>query len=632
MTGGSTSRWLALLGLPVLVYAEVFLRRTLEHADRHLYSFLDYYYGPALPTVFGAYPWWKLLLPIREFTGAWSGAIIITHLVELRIGVPNTWYLFNALLVVVSFGTSWMVFRSIAFSYTFAICMGFGTHFVHTYALSGGMASPLIACGFEILLACTYRFVVSARHGRWWAAAFGASLLMTVLSYEGWLDLSVFMCAAALLFAMVAFHHRAVTSGRRLAAVGATVAVVTIAYMIVKTRLGYGQTNGSESDIVFNYRQWSPLIEDVASNIVTHLYMSVTNFLPPMLTSSTALYEIGGDGLVALQRGYHPAVSYLVPMHYLFLWRYAAGALALGLGLLCVRLVVRVWRRPSRDAMVVIAGLLMMWLAGSTHALVKIRPMKVAPVMSYHVLVGVIGAALLVAYGILIIWRDWRRAMLRVSATAFVWGVVFYGALARPAMLSHLVAQAGLGEGLYPDPMRDLLERLGRTVETPRGMTRYALARRTPALDALLETLRMRPLMANLPGLPVSAPDLTTWAAGRGVTVARADDGYVIEGNAAGGYQLSSPRIPVPPRHRLLVRANGTLERGQVCLGILNEQQRWLLSPRAGVPELSTDTGDNKTISLVFSTCSGPDDSDAPRFRVTSVSYATLMGPDDAAR
>jgi hypothetical protein len=621
-------RWAGLAGLPVLVVAEIFLRRNLEHADKYLYSFLDYFYKSELPAIF-ARPWWRLLLPIRELTGAWSVSIVITHLVELRVGVPNTWYLFNALLVVVSFTSAWLVFESLAFAYTFAICMGFGTHFFHTYAVTGGMASPLIACAFEVALMCACRFVVAERRARWWGAAFGASLLWAAVSYEGWLDLAAFGCVATALFAVLAWHQGAAERARRLFGVCVAVTVTAMIYVFIKTRIGYGQNLGSESDVIFNYRQWSPFLEDLASNVVTHLYMSVTNFLPPMLTSSTALYEIGPENLVALQYGYHQPYSYLVAMHYLFLWRYAAGALALGLAWLCVKLIARAWKQPSRDAIVGIAGLLMMWLAGSTHALVKIRPMKVAPIMTYHVLVGVIGAAVLISYGALMIWRDWRSVKIRVAATACLWGVLFYGALARPLMLSHLAAQTGLGAGLYPDPMASLLQMAGQARGIPGGGRPYQLVRRLPGMS---DEAVLPPLVSDRPALPIAAPDLSTWARGRNVGVTRVEDGWVVTGNEEGGYQVTSPVIPVPPHRRLVVHAQGTVYRGKVCLGVLDKNLLWLLAPTPGVSELSADTGNNGAVTLVISTCAPEGNFVPAKFIVRSVSYAILMNSEEERR
>src|ERR1041385_3182446 len=108
MTAPMRRRLQGWLGLPLLVYADYFLRSTLEHADKFLYSFLPYFYPIGEKLIFSAAtPWWRLLLPIKEFTGAWAGALVLTHLLEMQIGVANTWYLLTVLLVVASFVTAW---------------------------------------------------------------------------------------------------------------------------------------------------------------------------------------------------------------------------------------------------------------------------------------------------------------------------------------------------------------------------------------------------------------------------------------------------------------------------------------------------------------------------------------------
>jgi hypothetical protein len=135
---------------------------------------------------------------------------------------------------------------------------------------------------------------------------------------------------------------------------------------------------------------------------------------------------------------------------------------------------------------------------------------------------------------------------------------------------------------------------------------------------------------AGLPALPMKAPDLSLWARMKGVSVAQTPDGHAVTGNAAGGYQLVSPSVPVPAHHRLLARANGTLDRGKVCLGILDKRQQWLVAPQLGVQELAADTGGNDAVSFVFSTCAPEGDVVAPEFHVTSVSFAIVMNAEDA--
>ena len=630
----------AVSGLTGLALLDMFLRRSLEHADKFLYAFIPYFYPEAEKELFhGSYPLWKLFLPIPSLSGAWSASLVVTHLTEMRIGVAPTWYLFNVLLLVGSFVIAWVAFESLAFAFTFAICMAFGTHFYHTYTITGGMASPLIAIALELLLLCSYKLIVSDRHRGVWTAAFAVSLVASALSYEGWLDLAAFVVVAAPLVAVLLWQSRPVAAKRTLAVAAAT-ASVAIAYVLIKTRYGYGQVNGSESDVVFQYPIWAPAIEDVASNVVTHFYTALTNFLPPTFLSSTALFTLGADRLVALQYGYHAEYSYLVPMHYLFLWRYAAGAAMAVAAYIFLRLCIRSWREPTANRIVVIVCLAMMFMAGSTHALIKIRPMKTTPVLGYHVLVGVMGAAILIAWGVMLVWQHWRSTPARVAVTACVWGVIFYGALTRPIMLNHMASQVGL-PGLYPNPMNSLRAMLGLSESTVGDLSGYRLMKysappASPAAPSIATAPPPPPAPEASPtlgeaaaalALPTMTLDVINWDRMTGVKVTRGASDFLVEGNSAGGYQLMSPPIPVPPMKRVLAKANGRVEHGRICFGALDSsQQKWLHSPSAPESEIYFDTGAFNTVRLVFTTCA--DSPASPVFHVRTVTMGLLESLD----
>jgi hypothetical protein len=631
----------AAVGLTALALLDVFLRRTLEHSDKFLYAFIPYFYPEAEKVLFhGSYPVWKLLLPIPSMSGAWSASLIITHVVEMRIGVAPTWYLFNVLLLVGSFAAAWMAFESLAFAFTFAIAMAFGTHFYHTYTISGGMASPLIALALECLMLCSYKVIVADRHRRWWIAGFAASLVAAALSYEGWLDFVAFAVVGSLILAVLLARRNPVAVRRMLGVTGAIVAVAVI-YVLIKTRFGYGQVQGSESDVVFQYPYWAPAIEDVASNVLTHLYIALTNFLPPVFLSSSALFSLGADRLVALQYGYHADYSYLVPMHYLFLWRYAAGAAAVITAYVFVTLCVRVRREPTANRIAALVGVAMMIMAGSTHTLIKIRPMKTTPVLGYHVLVGVTGAAILIAWGVMVLWRNRRvGAASKVAVTACVWGVIFYGSLARPIMLNHMAAEVGL-PGLYPNPMNSLRVMLGLPESTVGDLSGYRLMKYSPpapsstpapstvadaAPPPLPRTAAASPTLGEAAGvtaLPTRMMDVINWDRLNGVKVTRGASDYLVESNSSGGYQLMSPPITVPPMKRVLGKASGRVERGRICFGVLDgSQQTWLHAPSAPESEIFFDTGAFTAVRLVFTTCA---DSPAPPvFHVSAVTLGVL--------
>jgi hypothetical protein len=360
--------------------------------------------------------------------------------------------------------------------------------------------------------------------------------------------------------------------------------------------------------------------------------MAVTNFLPPIFLSSTALFELGADRLADFQQGYHEPYAYLAPLHFLFLWRYAGGAVALATVYLFVRLVVRTWREPTPDRIAMLVFMVMLLMAGSTHALVKIRPMKTVLTMGYHVLVGVMGAALLIAYGVMAIWREWRGIGPRVAATACIWGVVFYGALARPAMLSHLNSQTGV-PGVYPDPLNALREMLGVHPGPTGDLNGYRLVKYgTPGPSTSPQAAPVAPVSSPptpktfngiIGTLPNVAPPLREWIPLPGVKATKDITGYMVEGNSAGGYQLLSPLISVPKGQQVVVQVAGTIERGYACLGALSgDQQKWLFSPSAPLAQFIFETGTYEAIRLVFDACrSGKE---PPRFHVESLTYAVV--------
>ncbi len=450
------------------------------------------------------------------------------------------------------------------------------------------------------------------------------------------------MWIAIPILAVLCWRSQLWTRFYRLAAVFGGVTAVALAYVLVKVQTGSSPGGGSEADIVFHYPFWAPAIEDVGSNVLTHLYMAVTNFLPPSLLSSTALFELGGDKLVELQNSYAAPYSYLVPMHYLFLWRYAAGAVAVVVGYFFVRVLARAWRQPTADRVAAITFLLMAIMAGSTHAFVKIRPMKTAPVLGYHVFVGVLGVSLLLSYGLMVAWRDWRSAAARIGATAAVWAVIFYSALARPIMLNHLAAEVGL-PGFYPNPMNAFRLLLGRPEDPTGDLAGFQLVRNLPKAAPEPAPAAPAPVAAPVPAapsspsrslgdstakLPESVIDLSVWDKLTDVKVTPEAGGYVVDGNASGGYQLMSPLMAVPASRLVLMRAAGTTERGRICLGVIDSaQQRWLHPPAVPESEFLFATGANRAVRVVFAAC--PGDSTAARFHLQSITYAILQ---DATR
>jgi hypothetical protein len=652
----------AVLGLAVLLAANYFLRHTLERSHTYIYSFFNYFYAAAEKQVFAAdYPRWKLFLPIPALSGTWTTTtLILTHLVEMRLTPPVTWEVYNLLLMIVSFVTSWVVFRSLVFGFTFVICMGFGTQLYHSYAVAGPMALCLLLIYYEVLLLCGLRVIQGAPRVAAWRAAFIVVVIVTAIAYEGWLDFLVFSwLAAALLFsASWRFGKKAWRPG--LAFSTTCLSLVGVAYLYIKTHAGFAQTHGSESDVVFNYPMLAPKIEDTISNVLTHFYVVVTNFLPPALVSSTAFYELGGDKLVELQRDrfgveYHAPFTYLVPMQYLFLWRFYAGASFVVFCYAVVRVLRRTFAGWSPDYLAAAIFLFMIATGGPTHDFVKARPMNSMPVLGYHVLVGVLGLSLLLSWLAMLAVTRLRHRWLGAATVAALWAVIFYSALTRPAMLSHQAAQVGLGEALYPDPKATLAAMFGVQSRPAGGAAIYQLMKHGPpsAAAAVPATAPSAPAPAATPApAPVPPPpapvhfgttlaplpnvlSLRRWTSFPGVTGAPINNGYRVSGNATPtGYQVISEPLAVLPHHRVLVRVAGTIEEGRVCFGALDEsQQHWLLPANGSQQEYTASTGNNTHLWLLFANCfTGKDPPVATRFVIESISYGILQNAEDHRR
>jgi hypothetical protein len=610
------------IGLVALLAANYFLRANLEEAPRYLYSFLERFYADKLPILFGQLPTWRLFVPMPELTGAWAASTLILVYVLERVLTPaGVWYLVNALTILVAFGTTYPLFRSAIFSFTFAICMGFGTQFYHAYAVTGGIASYLVASYNMLLLFATVQ-IIRGVSPRWaWYLAFAFSLFLNIVGYEGWLDVLVLVWVSAPFVYLGLRRMDRTADASRAARMTAILTVAGGLYVFVKVTWGYGQVQGSESDVIFNYDKLLLMSEDLISNIFTHTYLSLSNFLPPILVGGSSLYWFGADHLVGAQHGYHSGYEYLVPMHQVFFWRYYAGA---GFVLIVVALwhaVMRGWRRPSAWTLALIVFLLMILVPGSTHTMIKFRPMNAMPALTYHVTVGILGVSLLLSWLLTSACSRIRRRPLVIALVIAAWGVLFYDALARPPYLAYMAAQSGLGESLYPNPMRALVTRLGGTYTPPLGMAAYRL---TPFRGATGNT------RAALGDLPAPLPPPSEWVPSDYEWVTTIAGGVEVNGDATrSGYQIMSPPVGVRPNTRYIVRVKFDLLAGDVCGGILSgDQATWLVAPIAGNAEYAFDSGARDGIRVVLANCNAAEDGN-PRshFKLFGGSFGIISAP-----
>jgi len=189
------------------------------------------------------------------------------------------------------------------------------------------------------------------------------------------------------------------------------------------------------------------------------MYITLTNFLPPPFISSNSLYYYSAAELIEQQFGYHPTMTYLVPYHYMFLWRYFAGALTALFFVFFVWVLQQTLKENNHFKYLPLMLFLIMTAAnGPSHTFVKIRPMNTMPLLGYHVQQGVIGFSLTISYLTHLYLQRAKNKKIAWVVLAFVGMVILYSSIARPKILWHMIEQVGLDvQGPYPNPMKTIL-------------------------------------------------------------------------------------------------------------------------------------------------------------------------------
>ncbi len=190
---------------------------------------------------------------------------------------------------------------------------------------------------------------------------------------------------------------------KRLLVVFIIINVIAGIYIYLKfTYIGFVHSTG-ESAVVFSYSRtyfWRA-IEDMISNYITQLYITLTNYFPPGLITSNALYYYWE---------YLQQRSDLVFNNSVFFWRYAAGALCALFFVFFTKVLKRVFKDKEFSPLFPLTLFMIMVLVNSpTHTMIQFRPMKSMPVLGYYVHQGILGFSLCIAYMLHLFKRSSRN-------------------------------------------------------------------------------------------------------------------------------------------------------------------------------------------------------------------------------
>jgi hypothetical protein len=459
-TSGHLFPWLetkrGLVGaLVALLAANFFLRYVLENAGLLMWSHAELCWPSEARASVAALSWWRYLLPLQDYMGSWtSTSNLLIWGLERWFSSTTLYCGANAFFVAVTFFVGYLATRSGLVAFTVGLCAALTTHNYHVYAVTGTISLYFIMVYFEVAALCMYR-LWSAEPGedrRWWIAS-GVALLFLLLSYEGWLDFAAY---AWLAFPILYLYHRRrgeLLRARRALMMLAGLTGMAVLYVVVKVTYGYGQSTGSESDVVFNLPWPRVAFEDLATHTITFFYTAVSTLIPGPLTGSDAVRTVGADAIAAAQGDYlkGEAAKRLLLMNYDFGWRFLAG----GLFVLWIGLIVAVgrklWRRPEPGSLLVLLLLLLVLTGSPTHALVKMRNMHTQPLLGYQVWLAVLGLFALVGTGVGRLERSGVSRRLARGLVVAVWLNVVVCAFTRPPVLNHM-ARLVHPYWIYPDP------------------------------------------------------------------------------------------------------------------------------------------------------------------------------------
>ena len=405
---------------------------------------------------------WSVLLPV-EIGGnqcVWiTSSHLPIHLLVRAFGASQTFYLLNALVIVVTYATSWLISRSTTFTYTMTLGMALGTQFHYSYVLSGTFSMYLQVAYLEIILLCGFKMLTARRRvGAWRAGFIGTTAFMSI-GFDTWLNFYVFLLVASGFLAW--FYARRGDRDRLRELRFAVLATTALLAVWLPVKLVTGKqhfTRGSEEEVILDYHGRPLLaIEDFASNLVTYTFMATTNYLPPALITSNSDFHYGSAAVMAEQHGYHRRQAQLVAMHHLFYWYFHAGMVFVAYLYLLGRTSSAAIGRHSLTCACIAVMLIGIGTGAATHVMIKYRPYMSVPALSYKCMPSILAATYLIAF-LLMKLRE-RLRWRRLSGTIIVacWAIILYSGLARPALLSDLQAKVGLAR-LPVDPAARLLE------------------------------------------------------------------------------------------------------------------------------------------------------------------------------
>lgn len=393
--------------------------------------------------------WYTYMIPsmAKAWGGTWSSlGIGLLPIFHNTLGNTATYLLLNQLFLVIFFTLSWYAFGSNILTITVGLCAAFTTFNNHVYE-NGSLVIiyiPYIFC-FLNLFAVLKLFSEETPAAGWWAL-WGASLILYIGSFEGWVDYyAITLVVSPACFYLLKKRGESIRL-RRLTTILCTLTVAFFIFVYFKVKYVFASHIGEEHDLVINYglQYWLLMVEDVIANFFMFFYMTIITYLPPQLTFSNSFLQYGPSTIIDLQKGYDSLHAPLAATNALLMWRYYAGVLISIFVYYLWGVSKKMFNDFNKDRFFLFIFMMMVLFGAAAHFLVKFRPMHIVPWLPYQGFIGQIGIVLLIGYLLSLLHRSAYSQKMVWSITLSVWSAIFLSGLLKAPFYKIGVAYGGM--------------------------------------------------------------------------------------------------------------------------------------------------------------------------------------------
>ncbi|TDJ04143.1 MAG: hypothetical protein E2O68_08625 [Deltaproteobacteria bacterium] len=340
--------------------------------DHHLKTTADYFLP--YPTKNGTYRW--------SVTG-----FGLLYLLQKYLSGNKIYFIFTALLFLISFKVTLELSRSPPFAYLFSYLITLGYNFFIVFFDTRVLAlMPFLIYGLINFL-FFYKLAIENNKSSWTKFGFTLSLILLIFCWDAWIDYGLALIVIGFLFKI---KKRFYTSFLILIPLYLIVRFLLIGHLSELTG------PGREQDFIFNYDNWLLGFEDFSSNIIRYIHTAITNYFPFMPLNPLVVNSARPIDLIA---AFSPGATFqrdAIYYNYLYGWYLWAGITTSLYGLGVYKLI---YKKKEKLSFILTSGLVFIFFGGFTHYFIKFRPLLVLPYnYTYRQFFSIVGITLIVAY------------------------------------------------------------------------------------------------------------------------------------------------------------------------------------------------------------------------------------------